>query len=256
MIGKTWEEGGKGALLGAGLGAAVPGAPCGGMGRGEGGSALQWPLPHSQGALLQRQRSLTQTSGASAPLWETLTTSTATLPTVINQATTPSLWDSSKKITTGSCSTLRHHTHPTLPGAQHFGLMRAGREATGLCTDSPCAASTWVCCCKINTWYCPFPSLPPKEWGPSADFTCLAPVGGSQQQVVAQLRCSLEGGWCTVLQGTPTELCPTLALLSLSLSWATLRWGQLRCSVALGQDHACRADPRKVHHRDCWRLLL
>lgn len=142
MIGKTWEEGGKGALLGAGLGAAVPGAPCGGMGRGEGGSALQWPLPHSQGALLQRQRSLTQTSGASAPLWETLTTSTATLPTVINQATTPSLWDSSKKITTGSCSTLRHHTHPTHP-AWGAALWTDARRSGGN------GALHWLAlCCK------------------------------------------------------------------------------------------------------------
>lgn len=78
-----------------------------------------------------------------SPSWGPLTTSTATfpLPTVINKATTLSLQDPSRKITTSSCSTLPHHVHPTLPVAQPFGLMRTGGEATGPCTDSLHAAS-------------------------------------------------------------------------------------------------------------------
>lgn len=107
-----------------------------------------------------------------SPSWGPLTTSTATfpLPTVINKATSPSLQDPGRKITTSSCSTLPYHVLPTPPGAQPAGK------------GTLCWSPGGGCCQRINTSCCPLPSLPSKKWNLSANFTPLVPVGDSHKR--------------------------------------------------------------------------
>lgn len=151
-----------------------------------------------------------------SPSWGPLITSTATfpLPTVINKATTPSLQDPSRKIHSSP-----HHVHLSLPGAQPFGLVQTGGEATGFHADSPCAASAWDV------------GLQHKHPASSSPPPCLQRNGNPQQtsltlclqvtptsKLVAQLPQQLQGplrGWVTwgaagnPCKALPHSVCPS-----------------------------------------------
>lgn len=177
----------------------------------------------------------------SGPSWGALTTSTDTfpLPTVINKATSPSLQDPNRKITS-CCSTLSHHVWA-------LWAHRWGGHST-LCWLSPCWSLVGCAAMELTPCAVLPPFLPTKKWNPLAHFPPCAWRWLSPESWWH----SSWGSWGVPqslgdVRGcrAPHKLCHIPALLSLSLSWATPRWGLLSCSVALREHHIWGTEPRE-----------